>query len=243
MRGQRILLTGASSGLGRAACVQLAQAGATVLACARREDRLLDLAEAHPTVEPHVLDVSDLDAVAAFCAALGPVDGAILNAGITEAGPFSDSSAARDAQLIATNVSANVALARGLRGALSGGRLVFVGSLGGMVPLPYQAVYSGSKAFLHHFALALREEWAGDVSVGVFAPGGIRTEMTEVDALAKLDAHLADADAVAGALLDFYGSTRALSVPGGANKLTAAAARVLPRGLVGRVVERLYREG
>ena len=242
MSGQRILVTGASSGLGRAACERLAEGGATVLACARREDRLLELAKRWPNIEPHVLDVSDGGAVDRFCAALGPLDAAILNAGVTEVGPFTDSSAERDAQLIATNVSANVRLARGLRRPLQDGRLVFVGSMGGLVPLPYQAVYSGTKAFLHHFALALREEWAGDVSVGVFAPGGIRTEMTDVAALKKLDGQLADVGDVADALLAFTASTGALSVPGGANKAAATLSRIVPRSWAAKLMERIYRE-
>ncbi len=242
MNGQRILVTGASSGLGRAACERLAQDGATVLACARREERLLELSKRWPTIEPHVLDVSDAAAVDTFCAALGPLDAAILNAGVTEVGPFTNGTAERDAQLIATNATANTHLARGLRRPLQGGRLIFVGSMAGMVPLPYQAVYSGTKAFLHHFALALREEWAGEVSVGVFAPGGIRTEMTDVAALKTLDSHLADVGEVADALLAFTASTRALSVPGGANRAAATLSRVVPRSWAAKLMERVYRE-
>ncbi|WP_298917963.1 SDR family NAD(P)-dependent oxidoreductase [uncultured Algimonas sp.] len=238
---QRVLVTGASSGLGRALSVLLAQGGAKVVATARRPDPLEDLAERHAGVETRILDLLDPEGIQALCADAGPLTGAVLNAGVTDVGRFADGSDALDAAMIETNVMANIRLARGLHDALEGGRLVFVGSMAGQIPLPYQAVYSGTKAFLHNFALALREEWNGRTSVGVFEPGGIKTEMTDIDALATLQDHLADPDEVAAELLAFYTSDRAIRVPGRLNRLSAHAARLLPDATLARVMERIYR--
>ncbi|MEM7729764.1 MAG: SDR family NAD(P)-dependent oxidoreductase [Pseudomonadota bacterium] len=243
LTGQRVLVTGASSGLGRALSVRLADAGARVVATARRQEPLDELAERHPGVETEILDLMDRDGVDRLCAHIGPLTGAVLNAGVTQVGPFSDGRNASDADMIETNVTANVRLARGLERPLQGGRLVFVGSMAGQVPTPYQAVYSGTKAFLHNFGLALHAEWRGRISVGVFEPGGIRTEMTDIEALSHLQNMLADADQVANELLAFLRSDRPLRVPGRSNRMSAALARLIPDPVTARIVERVYRRG
>lgn len=239
--GQRILVTGASSGLGRALSVRLADGGAKVVATARRRAPLDELAQRHPGVEPHILDLLDPNGIAKLCATIGPITGAVLNAGITQVGPFNDSTDVIDAVMVETNVTANVQLARALYGPLQGGRLVIVGSMAGQIPLPYQAVYSGTKAFLLNFSLALREEWRDAVSVGIFMPGGIKTEMTDIEALSKLQNMLAGADEVADELMAFYRSDRALRVPGLVNRLSSNASRLVPRPWLTRLMERVYR--
>ena len=238
---RRVLITGASAGLGRALAQRLAAGGATVLATARREERLLELAKAHPSVEPHALDVTDAGAVAAFCARVGRLDAAVFNAAVNHIGPFDDAGMADDEALIATNITANLRLARALKPALSGGRLVLVGSMGGFIPLPQQAVYSGTKAFVHNWGLALREEWRGDISVGVFAPGGIRTEMTDVPALAHVETHLAPVEDVAVDLARFTASDRALFVPGASNRAAARILRLVSPATRARLAARVYK--
>ena len=242
LSGQRVLVTGASSGLGRALAVRLADQGARVIATARRQGPLDELGDRHPGVETRILDLMDADGVTRLCRSVGALTGAVLNAGVTQVSPFLESSNEIDADMIETNVTANVRLARGLHSTLSGGRLVMVGSLAGQIPLPYQAVYSGTKAFLRNFGLALREEWKGDVSVGVFAPGGIKTEMTDIEALSRLQNMLADADQVAAELLEFYLSDKAYLIPGRMNRLSARAAGLLSAPRRAQLMERIYRK-
>ena len=244
---KRVLITGASAGLGRAMAQRLAvEHGWHVVAAARRLDKLESLKACAPDrIEPFVLDVTDPRAIDRASRNLDPLNGAILNAGITFYGPFSDGDAERDAAMIATNVTANVHLARALLATLtaSQGRLLFIGSLGGLTPLPQQAVYSGTKAFIHAFALALREEVKGSgLDVGVFAPGGIETEMTDDPALDGLRDALADVDTVAGKAVDAFLRRKAFVIPGASNKLMAAAIKLLPRRLVAAAVARAYRQ-
>lgn len=238
---QRILVTGASSGLGRALSVRLADAGATVIATARRRAPLEELAARHPGIEPRILDLMDSDGITHLCDTIGPLTGAVLNAGVTHVGLFNDGSTEADIAMVDTNVVANIRLARALYEPLKGGRLLFVGSVAGQVALPYQAVYSGTKAFLQNFSLALHEEWRDEVSVGLFTPGGIKTEMTDIEALSKLQNMLAGADEVANELMAFYMSDRSLRIPGRLNRLCATATRLLPRPWVTRMMERVYR--
>ena len=242
LSGQRVLVTGASSGLGRALAVRLADHGARVVATARRHGPLKELADRHPGVETRILDLKDADGIDRLCQSIGPLTGAVLNAGVTQVGTFLDSTEEIDAAMIETNVTANVRLARGLCPSLSEGRLVMVGSLAGQIPLPYQAVYSGTKAFIRNFGLALREEWKGEVSVGVFAPGGIKTEMTDIEALSRLQSMMADADQVAAELLSFYLSDKAYHIPGFMNRVSAKAAGLLSATRRAQLMERVYRK-
>ena len=201
----------------------------------------MELAKAHPTIEPHVLDVTDRVAVEEFAARAGRLDAAVLNAAVNPLGPFDGHSLDTDAATVATNITSNLHLARVLKPALAGGRLVFVGSMAGGVPLPGQAVYSGTKAFVRNFALALRQEWAGEVSVGLFEPGGIKTEMTAE--LSHMERHLAPVEDVARDLARFVASGRAARVPGGANRAVSRLARLLPPATLARISRRLYRDG
>lgn len=242
LSGQRVLVTGASSGLGRALAVRLSDQGAHVIATARRQQPLDELAERHDGIETRILDLMNAEGVDRLCKTIGPITGAVLNAGVTQVSAFLGSSDEIDHALIETNISANVQLARGLNPVLSGGRLVFVGSLAGQIPLPYQAVYSGTKAFLRNFGLALREEWKDEISVGVFAPGGIKTEMTDIQAMSHLQNMLADADQVASELLAFYKSDKAYHIPGRMNRVSAWAAGLLSAQGRARLMERIYRQ-
>ena len=74
-----------------------------------------------------------------------------------------------------------------------------------------------------------------------FAPGGIKTEMTEIEALSNLQGALADVDSIADDLLRFYRSDRALRVPGTSNRVAALAAKYLPRPLLSKLMKRVYK--
>jgi len=243
-------ITGASSGLGHEMAMQLARGGARVIATARRSEKLAALAgEYVDRIEPYTLDVTDETGCEVFVEdvlARG-VDRLILNAGVTAVERFTDGTDAVDAQIIATNVSANLRLIRAVAAGWIArgvhGRILIVASLAGLAPLPYQAVYSGSKAFMVTTGLALREELAEHgVSVCVFAPGGIKTEMTQDAKFAHLSSELAPVCDVARAALKALADDEALSVPGAKNKLAALATRLLPRQMVARAMKKTFRK-
>ena len=83
----KILITGATSGLGREIARQLADQGNHILATGRRQSRLETLSE-HDLIEGQVLDLNDQTAIEAFCKSIDEIDGIILNAGITFADDF-----------------------------------------------------------------------------------------------------------------------------------------------------------
>ena len=258
LAGRRILVTGATSGIGWAMAKMLAtQQGAHVIATGRRNDRLQLLkAEVaadngladNGLIETHALNLNDREATRLLCAQLAEtgVDDLILNAGVTSVKPFADGSLEFDQDLLETNITANLQLIRELLAPLSnnnvGGRILLVASLAGLVPLPYQSVYAGSKAFLVTFGLSLREELKSHgICVLVFAPGGIATEMTDIDAMANMQNQLASADSVAEDAINMFIKRRSLVVPGWQNKLVALLARLLPRALLASIIARVYR--
>lgn len=240
----KILVTGASSGLGREMAQQLARRGDIVLATGRREARLKDL-KSEGSISAHVLDLTDTKAVQAFCESLTTLDGLILNAGITFADDFETGNYARDAALVQTNVLANLQLIRLCLPALkaSKGRILIIASLAGLTPVPYQSVYAGTKAFMVNFGQSLREELAAsNVKVSVFAPGGIKTEMTDIPAMAHLEKSLTPVATVATSALKTYDTMPSLYVPGFQNKLVAMLGKILPRNFLARQARKIYRK-
>jgi len=242
--GSKILITGATSGLGREIALQLASRGETILASGRRAERLADL-EIDPGISGLQLDLNSQEGITSACASVGALSGIILNAGITFADPFLSGDFATDSALIQTNVTANIQLIRELLPVLkaSEGRILIVASLGGLTPLPYQSVYAGTKAFMINFGLSLREELKHEkVQVSVFAPGGIKTEMTDIPAMKALEKDLAPVTDVAAAAIKAYDKMPALSVPGTKNKLIAGLSKMAPRGYVAAQAEKIYRK-
>ena len=245
-----ILITGATSGLGREIALQLAARGEHVLASGRRAERLAEL-ETQSNISGLKLDLSSSENIASACNNMAPLSGVILNAGITFVDNFSAGDFEIDSALIQTNVTANVQLIRELLPNLKQslnlkqkkGRILIIASLGGMSPLPYQSVYAGTKAFMINFGLSLREEIKRDgVKVCVFAPGGIKTEMTDIPAMKGLEKELAPVEAVAAAAIKAYDKMPALSVPGTKNKLVAAVSKIAPRRFMASQAEKIYRK-
>lgn len=186
------MITGASSGLGEAMARELAvKHGANLVIVARRADRLQALkAELEQnsgvSVVAIVADLADMTQVdRTFQEATQgrQIYAAILNAGITHFGNWDELDWAGFERMQAINNTGVVRMATHLlpyleQQAQEGG-LLLVASMAGLTPLPYQAMYSATKAFLVHLGASLHHEmWPRKVSVSTFVPGGIDTEMT-----------------------------------------------------------------
>jgi len=192
LTGRVALVTGASSGLGRDLAKSLAAAGARVVAGARRLERLESLAaEVRATggqIEPVVLDVEqEASIIAAYDAAeraFGTVDTVIANAGLNSEGPALDLSNDALGTLLRTNVQGVYLTAREAARRLiaSGkpdrGRIVLVGSVGTLKPLPGLTAYSLSKAAVGMMGKGFAREWARyGICVNTICPGWISTEL------------------------------------------------------------------
>ncbi|MCA2977635.1 MAG: SDR family NAD(P)-dependent oxidoreductase, partial [Myxococcaceae bacterium] len=152
----RALVTGASSGLGRALALWFARRGVVVHAAARREAQLTSLrAEAPGHIEPLVLDVADADAAHARIEALdretGGFDLVVANAGVGDELPAKALSWERVRKVLDVNVmGATATLCAVVPGMLARGRghLVGVSSLAAFVSLPKVGAYNASKSYL-----------------------------------------------------------------------------------------------
>ena len=187
---RRALVTGASSGLGRALAAWLAARGVTVVAAARRRANLEELREEAArtggVIEPLELDVADVAAVRESLVEIdgrdGGLDLVVANAGAGELTSAKKLDWEACERILRVNVlGAAATLTAALPGMLARnrGHLVAIASIAAVRGLPNNAAYGGSKAFLRSFMESLRVDLAttGVKTTCVF-PGFVKSEMT-----------------------------------------------------------------
>lgn len=190
---RRILITGASSGLGAGMARHFAAKGRDLALCARRSERLeelkRDLGREHPGVNVAIapLDVNDHDQVPTvfteLAGQLGGIDRVVVNAGLGEgavmgSGGLSANKAVLETNLVAALVQIETALE--MFHCAGGGHLVLIASVAAAKGIPGSwAAYSASKAGLYSLGESLRNEYAsGPIKVSVIQAGYIESEMT-----------------------------------------------------------------
>jgi short-subunit dehydrogenase len=250
------LITGASAGIGEAFTRELASRGHDLVVIARREDRLeaeaARLGAAHGiTVDPLAADLATPDGVATVAARLAdparPIDLLVNNAGVGSAGSFWELPVEREIAMINLNVLALVQLTHAALGpmvARNAGGVINVSSLGAYQPVPFNATYGATKAFVSSFTNAVREELRGtDVRLMVVAPGFTRTEFQETSfEPGPLPEFVwQSADTVAATALRAYDRGRTVCITGAVNVVAAAASSVMPAVVMRRVSGALTR--
>lgn len=179
------LITGASSGMGKATALYYAANGWTVYAIARSTDKLAELAAKNDNIKPVSLDVTDSVALASWTAALPDsqkIDVVILNAGNCEYVEASDLDLAAFERTFALNVQAVVACTRyflPLLNTQSNPTLAIVSSMAHFFPFTRSEAYGASKAAVSYFADSLRVDLHGTgINVCLIEPGFIDTPLT-----------------------------------------------------------------
>jgi len=180
------LVTGASAGLGAEFCRQLAQRCDVIIGVARREDRLMALAqELGDSVEMQVVeaDLGSIEGVARTMEAIrqkGPIDYLVNNAGFSTFGDFVDQSIDSQRDMLNLHADTSITLCRAaipFMRELGAGYIINVSSLGAFLPGKGLSVYGASKAFLTYFSQALQAELAASgVKVQALCPGYTHTE-------------------------------------------------------------------
>ena len=171
-QGRVVVVTGASSGIGAATALELAQQGWRVAIGARREERLAEVAEtiekAGGEVFTHSLDITDVDAVDRFCTAveqrLGPIDVLVNNAGQNRSALVTEASIEELRSDVEVNLMGAIWMThRVLPGMLARrvGDVLFVGSDSATRPRTYQGAYGAAKAGLEVFARVVEMETEG----------------------------------------------------------------------------------
>lgn len=255
--GGRVLITGASSGIGAAFARALRGRGDRVVLVARRAERLEALArelggEEHALVVP--LDLAAPQAAERLKTALDArgvrVDGLVNNAGLGDTAPFEAQRPEAIRAMLDLNVRAVVELTRtflpGMR-ARGRGRIVNVASNAAFQPVPYLTVYAATKSFVLSFTEGLAEELRGTgVRVQALCPGITATEFLEVAGthrgLLVTRMPLMTASDVVEASLRGLDRGRTRVVAGWTNRLLGfVVQRLAPRVLARRVAGELYR--
>ncbi|MFF6815694.1 SDR family NAD(P)-dependent oxidoreductase [Streptomyces sp. NPDC012403] len=250
------LVTGASKGLGEAYARELASRGAHLILVARSADALHALAEEIRSarsvrVDVVATDLSDRRSAQRVVDAVDElgldVDLLVNNAGLGAVGPFLHRPLEPTLQSVDVNITALVGLVYllGARMVERGrGGIVNVGSTAAFQPMPYQASYAATKAFVLSFTEALAEEVRGTgVRVMAAHPGATDTGFFD-RTTASMNPKSTDAPAdVAAKTLDAFARGRYLSFPGRASQRAGVLVpRLLPRSTVARLTGSLNRK-
>jgi short-subunit dehydrogenase len=242
--GPWALVTGASSGIGEGFARALAARGLNLVLVARRADRLESLAsrlERDHGIEARCqpADLAVAGAADRLSEAVADLEIGLVvnNAGTGWIGRFDLQPPAELERLVRLHCSLPVELTSLLLGPMKRrgrGGIVVVASAGAYVPMPYYAVYGGTKAFLAMWAEALAEELRGSgVDVLVLSPGDTRTEFQEV--AGEMSTRWSSVDDVVAAGLAGLGH-RTTVIPGMENKVGIWLTRFLPRRMVAKMV-------
>lgn len=257
IKGLRILITGASQGIGRALALRAASQGAQVLAAARSKELLQSLADEaaklnHPLTTVHADVTSPEDRALMVKTAqedFGGLDVLINNAGIGATGHFIDANAERLRKIMEVNFFGLVETTRAFLPLLKAGRhpaILNISSIAGKRGIPARSDYSASKFAVQGFSEALRAELSkDDIDVLIVSPGLTQTNfsqnMLEQKALLKMD-HLRGmtAEAVADATLMALAKGKAETTLTLQGRLLVMVSRFFPR-IADRIAARKVR--
>jgi short-subunit dehydrogenase len=251
----RALITGASAGIGEGFARHLAQRGSALVLVARRRERLELLAseldaQLGTTAEVLQADLATDDGVQAVAAriAADDIDLLVNNAGFGTVGEFTQLKLERELQQIDLNVRAIVGLTHAALGRMAprgSGSIINVASAAAFQPIPYNATYAATKAFVLHFSEAVHEEARRHgVSVTCVCPGPVQTEFQEVAGIHQSvvpQFGWESVDSVVRAALGAVADGRAIVTPGRLNTLTSNATRLAPRILTRRIAGSVFR--
>lgn len=251
-----ILITGASSGIGKEFAKQFASKGANLILTARTHSDLINVAEdllsEHNNIWVKTIpaDLSELNGSRNLCKkinALGlSVDYLINNAGFGKFCEFSGESFETYHKMLMLNINALVELTHlylpAMKDKNSGG-IINVASTASFQPLPYQTVYGASKAFVLSFSEALTGELL-DTNIRVMAlcPGTTESRFMENANADTSKMDLAPAREVVRAALISYDKKRIYTAPGKMNYLMSLMPRLVSRQRSVRIVVNMFRD-
>jgi len=254
----RAVVTGASQGIGEALATELAARGHSLIITARREDVLNDLATRlteryRVAVDVRPADLADPAQRAKLADELGIRNISILcaNAGAASVGPLASLDPAVERSLVQLNAAGvhdlTLAVLPGMVERRTGG-ILMSGSAAGNSPIPNNATYAATKAFVNTFSESLRGELRGSgVHVTLLAPGPVRTgvlESVDESVVSKLvpDFLWISAEYAATVSLDALARNKMRVVPGLPTKVSSVANQYLPRSIVAPIAGRIYKK-
>ncbi|WP_339926447.1 SDR family NAD(P)-dependent oxidoreductase [uncultured Cyclobacterium sp.] len=259
MNGENFtLITGASMGIGKAFSKACAERGMNLVLVALPDGQLADvqkeiLALWKVKVYIFTIDLTEKGAVKqlyAFCMDMKlTINVLINNAGIGTGGRFENIALEKQLKIVDLNNKVLVRMCHYFLPLLQQQEKAYILNMSSMeanLPLPYKAVYTGSKNFVYAFSLALREELKrGPVGVSVVCPGPV---VTNAEGLERMKAHGNRAnlvvfmpDEVAEIGLKGLLKGKTIIIPGKINWVLVKLSRLFPTAIKMRLLERLFR--
>lgn len=256
MSGKWAVITGASSGIGKALALEFASHGFNVVLIARNEGALADVAAECARIgsaetEIVATDLSNLQLLEGLSARLRSDDRQyeilVNNAGFGIHGDFASTDIEENIGLVNVQLAAALKLTRALLPAMisrHSGRILNVASVYSFSPVPFQSVYAACKAFLLSFSSALQNELKGTgVTVTVFCPGATQTEFRSRAGIRqnRTNSGMPAKDA---ARIAYLGTTRGshIVVPGLINRIFVYLTQLLPDMAVPGLVRFINRQ-
>ena len=252
LTGKWILITGASSGMGRELAIQLAEkCNANLILTARREDRLDELKTLLKSkhsievdlVPTDLFEAENTNSLIEYCLKKPNFYGAILNAGLTYVGPHIKITEEKESQLLQLNLINTSHLLKSFvthfEETKNAGRIMVVSSLGANFALPYQALYSVTKAFLTNLTTAISLEIENpDLKISTLSPGGVKTELSEMKELKSLYKHNMELEPAMKEAVHCFLDGKYNVTPGITSKFQFFASRFVPKKMVSKLIGR-----
>lgn len=247
LTGKWILITGASSGMGRELAFQLAKkCNVNLILAARREDRLTELKTkliSQHSIEIDILvvdlfETKNTQVLIEYCLNKPNFYGAILNAGLTYAGRHTEITEEKENQLLQLNLFSTSQLLKSFvkyfEQTRNEGRIMVVSSLAANFTLPYQALYSATKGFLTNLTTAISLEIENpDLRISTFSPGAVKTELAEMKEFKLVEKH---AMALEPAMRDAIRCFLEGKYNGISNQFQLFLSRFLPKKMISKLV-------
>ena len=239
----RVLITGASSGIGAALAVKFAEEKFDLILTARREAKLNKLQQQLSNVNIKVLpmDLATDDGANRLCEAIEreglTVDILVNNAAISSDVPFVKTTGENISQIMTLNMSSVVRLTHHFLPAMikrRSGKILNVASLASFHPIPSMDLYAATKAFVLSITESLAENLKGTgVNVTALCPGPTNTDALNQRIASSLPTFMVtQAEQVAKEGFDALMRQQVMIIPGEANKLAATWAQHQPRWLI-----------
>ena len=257
LKGKIVVITGGDGGIGFATCKRLFDEGAKIFNISKsgKQDKIFEKSFQCDISNDEMLE----KVVNEIVAEVGKIDFLLCNAGFGIGGKVENASIKNIDAILNVNLIAHVKLTRLLVPHINeGGKIVYTGSLASIIPLPYQACYSASKAGIESFSRAIATELRDrKIKTTVVMPGDIKTGFTDarikesdgsesekrgIEKMEKAERSGKDPDSVAKVFLKVLKRKNPplrVSV-GGGSKMIAFLTRIVPTKLLNFLVRKIY---
>jgi NAD(P)-dependent dehydrogenase (short-subunit alcohol dehydrogenase family) len=184
LKGKKILITGASSGIGREIAIFLSKQGAIPIILARTKNKLIETLSLFEYIEESryfVCDLTNMEQIKSLANEIDILDGVVFNAGLIDYVPIKVLSVEKIRKIFSLNFDSQVILTQQLlntRKINNGSSLVYISSISSHLGVPGTAIYAASKAAITSFAKVLASELSSKkIRVNIVSPGIVKTSL------------------------------------------------------------------